>query len=277
MTATGFHDALDPKCIGSWNLHELLPTDMDFFILLSSFCGIMGNRGQSNYAAGNTFQDALARYRVSKGLKAMSVDLALVGEAGWAYENYERAQKSLRIGHGGIKQAELMSLLDALCDPSHDCQHPPGGAQVVNIIDSPGSLYRLAQDGVLAWMNKPLFNNILRIGEAMLMNSDGMKQGEEADIDYVALVRAAANIEEAGEAVLQGLVQKLGKSLLVSPESLDVAKPAHVLGVDSLIAVELRYWFAKQLGVEVAVFNILKDQSLTALCEEVAGQVPTKC
>ena len=39
--------------VGSWNLHELMPRDLDFFIMLSSLAGILGNRGQSNYRAGN--------------------------------------------------------------------------------------------------------------------------------------------------------------------------------------------------------------------------------
>jgi hypothetical protein len=51
----------------AWNLHHCLPRDMDFFILLSSVAGLVGNRGQANYAAGNTFQDALASHRVSLG------------------------------------------------------------------------------------------------------------------------------------------------------------------------------------------------------------------
>jgi len=51
------------KFQGSWNMHELLPLDMDFLITLSSVSGIIGNPRQVNYAAGNTFQNGLAQYR----------------------------------------------------------------------------------------------------------------------------------------------------------------------------------------------------------------------
>ncbi|KAF2843914.1 KR-domain-containing protein [Plenodomus tracheiphilus IPT5] len=273
MSANGFHAAMDPKTIGSWNLHELLPVDMDFFILLSSFCGIIGNRGQCNYSAGNTFEDALARHRVSKGQRAVSVDLALIAEAGWANQNYKIVTESLRAGHGGVKQEQLMAMLDVLCDPTYDCQQ---FAQVVNIIDSPEELYRMTQEHRLAWMTKPLFNNLLRIGEARLSTDElreSVDKSEDGAVDYVALVKAATTSEEAGEIVAQGLVQKLAKSLSVPPENLDIKKPAFVLGVDSLIAVEVRYWFLKQLRVEVAVFNIMKKQSLHDLCTQVAGQI----
>ncbi|KAI8155693.1 Compactin diketide synthase [Colletotrichum sp. SAR 10_71] len=276
MSAATFHAALDPKYLGSQNLHELLPPDLDFFIMLSSFCGIMGNRGQSNYAAGNAFEDALARHRVARGLKGVAVDLMLVAEAGWANVNYESVTQSLRAGHGGLTQAQLMALLEMLCDPAYDCSRP-GAAQVVNMVDSPAELARMTGLGLLDWMQKPIFNNLLRMGEtddsdaASGRGAAGDDKGDE--VDYLGLVRTAADLTAAGEVVTQGLVQKLGKSLSVPAETLDVGKPAYVVGVDSLIAVEVRYWFMKRLNVEVPVFEILKNQSITELCQQVASKV----
>ncbi|KAI8161527.1 Compactin diketide synthase [Colletotrichum sp. SAR 10_86] len=276
MSAATFHAALDPKYLGSQNLHELLPPDLDFFIMLSSFCGIMGNRGQSNYAAGNAFEDALARHRVARGLKGVAVDLMLVAEAGWANVNYESVTQSLRAGHGGLTQAQLMALLEMLCDPAYDCSRP-GAAQVVNMVDSPAELARMTGLGLLDWMQKPIFNNLLRMGETDDSDAAGGRgaagddKGDE--VDYLGLVRTAADLTAAGEVVTQGLVQKLGKSLSVPAETLDVGKPAYVVGVDSLIAVEVRYWFMKRLNVEVPVFEILKNQSITELCQQVASKV----
>ncbi|KAI8315598.1 Compactin diketide synthase [Colletotrichum sp. SAR11_59] len=276
MSAATFHAALDPKYLGSQNLHELLPADLDFFIMLSSFCGIMGNRGQSNYAAGNAFEDALARHRVARGLKGVAVDLMLVAEAGWANVNYESVTQSLRAGHGGLTQAQLMALLEMLCDPAYDCSRP-GAPQVVNMVDSPAELARMTGLGLLDWMQKPIFNNLLRMGETDDSDAAGGRgaagddKGDE--VDYLGLVKTAADLTAAGEVVTQGLVQKLGKSLSVPAETLDVGKPAYVVGVDSLIAVEVRYWFMKRLNVEVPVFEILKNQSITDLCQQVASKV----
>ncbi|KAK8098521.1 KR domain-containing protein [Apiospora kogelbergensis] len=255
MTVSQFHRALAPKCEGSWNLHELLPKDMDFMVFLSSMSGIIGNPAQANYAAGNTFEDALARYRAANGLKGVSFDLGLVLEAGWASDNFEDVTKSLRAGLGGLTQKQLMAILDVLCDPGYDCAG--GAAQVVNIHDKPSKLYRMFQDGVLHWAGKPL----------------GGSDGETTAVDYLALIRAATDAEEAGQIVTLALLGKLSKSLSVPAESLDVGKPAFVLGVDSLIAVELRYWFLKQFGVEVPVFIILKKQPTVELCRHVADQV----
>lgn len=52
MTHKQWEDSLKPKAQGSWNLHEHLPKDMDFFLCLSSAAGVAGSMGQGNYGAG---------------------------------------------------------------------------------------------------------------------------------------------------------------------------------------------------------------------------------
>lgn len=52
MTADHVRKTVGPKVHGTWNLHELLPRDMDFFVMLSSLAGVMGHRGQGNYGCG---------------------------------------------------------------------------------------------------------------------------------------------------------------------------------------------------------------------------------
>lgn len=275
MPVSKLHAALDPKRVASWNLHKLLPKDLDFFVLLSSFCGVFGNPGQSNYAAGGSFEDAFARYRTSLGQKAVSIDLALVAEAGWANDNYEMVASNLRT-YGGMHNDQLMALLDVVCDPDYECA-TANNSQVVTIIDTPRQIYTLTEEGRIVWPTKPLFRHLLRIGETTddgpaAANGAG-DDGEAAALDYIAMVRSAPTLEEAGEIVARGLVQKLTKSLSVDGETLDVAKPAYMLGVDSLIAVELRYWFMRKCGIEVPVFIILKNQPLSDLCTYAAEKV----
>jgi emericellamide synthase (highly reducing iterative type I polyketide synthase) len=60
--------AMEPKVNGTWNIHEVFGDSLEFFVLLSSSGGVIGSFSQGNYCAGNTFQDAFARYRAGLGL-----------------------------------------------------------------------------------------------------------------------------------------------------------------------------------------------------------------
>lgn len=86
MTYDDWVSCTRPKIQGSWNLHNVLPQDLDFFIMLASTSGIIGNPGQANYAAGNTFEDALAHYRRRRGQKAMALDIGAVRDVGYLAE-----------------------------------------------------------------------------------------------------------------------------------------------------------------------------------------------
>jgi hypothetical protein len=85
---------VNAKCDGAWNFHHALSNhSLDFFIALSSVAGIVGNRGQSAYAAVNTFLNAFVQCRLSRGLPAACIDLTAVSDVGYLAKNEKDKHK----------------------------------------------------------------------------------------------------------------------------------------------------------------------------------------
>ncbi|RYP64006.1 hypothetical protein DL771_008977 [Monosporascus sp. 5C6A] len=98
-----------PKTLGSKHLHEAtqdLP--LDFFLMTSSVSGVLGTPGQTNYAAGNTYMDALARHRRSQAKPACAVILPMVLGVGVVAENSELEASLKRSGMYGIDEEALL-------------------------------------------------------------------------------------------------------------------------------------------------------------------------
>ncbi|XP_078000620.1 phthioceranic/hydroxyphthioceranic acid synthase-like [Glandiceps talaboti] len=79
MTNSEFNKAIEPKILGTWNLHQLTINDpLDYFVLHSSVVSIFGNQGQTNYGAGNAFLDYLAYFRRKKGLPGQVINWSVL-------------------------------------------------------------------------------------------------------------------------------------------------------------------------------------------------------
>lgn len=261
MTFEDWKVSISPKVRGSWNLHSLLPSGMDFFICLSSISGIIGTIGQGNYAAGNTYMDALARYRIALGEKATTLDLGWMESEGIAAETPALAESFEAASFlMPITPPEFHALLDIYCDPTRDVRHP----QVVTGIEPPAVLRRKAIKQP-HWMKLAPFRPLHRIGDGTRITSSS-----EDGIDYVALFRAATSLTAAAGVVFEGLTGRLSRALGVGREDVDVAKPLHAYGVDSLLAVELRNYFAKDFGADVAIFDLMGGSTIEQACLVVA-------
>ena len=113
MSFEDWVSATRPKIQGSWNLHTLLPKDLDFFILLSSSAGVIGARGQANYAAGNAFQDALAHHRRHQSLKAVSLDLGPILGVGMVAEDEATLDILRKSGFLCVRERDFHILVEA--------------------------------------------------------------------------------------------------------------------------------------------------------------------
>ncbi|KAF2093095.1 fatty acid synthase S-acetyltransferase [Rhizodiscina lignyota] len=258
MSADDWHTAVRPKVQGSCNLHEVLPKELDFFILLSSTSGVVGNRGQANYCAGNSYEDALARYRVSNGLKATSLDLGMILSVGYVADNPHLIQHLRGSGFSAMREEEYHALLDDLCNPNLP-QPLLLKAQISLGIEIP-ELLRSEGIDEPGWMSDPIFRHLFQI-----RTQAGGGDSSEESVNYSLLLAAVESYDAATDIIFSAFVTKLCKALSIDVNDVDGSKPLHAYGVDSLVAVELRSWLLKELGADVAVFDLMGAGSLRGL------------
>ena len=270
MTTERWHKAVSPKVDGTWNLHELLPKGMDFFIMLSSCTGIVGVVGQANYAAGNTYQDALARFRVSQGEKATAIDLGAITNVGYVAQNARLAVLMHAVGHESITDSEIHSLLEYYCNRNLPVLSPLK-SQIITSLALPATL-RTNDFPEFPWMSQPMFRHLHQIAPAGSDGSSsvGKQNATGSGADLSVALGSATNLEEAAEVVCDSLRDKLSKMLAMVKADIEAEQPPHMYGVDSLVAMEVRNWFAKAIVADVAVFEILGDESMRKLAREVA-------
>ncbi|PVI01490.1 KR-domain-containing protein, partial [Periconia macrospinosa] len=266
MSHDDFHAVLKPKVQGTWNLHHLLPRYMDFFLILSSTGGVFGSRGQSNYAAASTYQDAFAKYRVGLGEKCVSLDLGLMLAVGFAAERQHITEKLVSAGYEGIHEIEFHALLDYFCDPGRPIDDADT-VQTVTGVAVPASLNARGL-GDIFWMSKPLFGGLRQMDRQTIISD----KNPENKIDYRALFEQAPTDEAAGTIITKALTKKLSTALNMPVTDIEPEKPVYAYGVDSLVAVEVRYWFLKEFKAQVAVFEILRSESIAKLSLFVASK-----
>jgi len=254
MTHDQWNGAVRPKVHGSWNLHQRLHSkDIDFFVLLSSLSGIVGLPAQCNYAAGNAYQDALAKFRLSQGLHGAAVDIGVVQAVGVVAENDKLA--------AGLKHWKALT-----------------EDQVLQVIES--AITSSPQDPLLVgiegadWATSGLDRD--RRFTPLKPRSDSSENGQNGKGggmgELAASIATASNFDEACEVVVKAITKQLVDIFMMDERDVDAAKSLTTYGVDSLSAVELRNMLSLRAGAEVSIFEIMQATSVNALGSVVAAR-----
>jgi hypothetical protein len=230
---------------------------MDFFVMLASTSGIFGNAAQSNYAAGNTFQDALAQYRTAAGEKAVALDLGMILGEGFVAENKDIAEKLLRLNLlQPLKQEEIFAIFDYYCSPNTTINSVKA-SQVTTGIKLPASILQSGLD-VPEALQRKLFSMLHQIQVDKFDVTAGTSNAQ----DISTLLKEVASVQEAAAIIAEALKNKLCKILGVEPEERSVNDRMESFGVDSLLGLELRNWLLRDVRADLAVFEILGDTKI---------------
>jgi NAD(P)-dependent dehydrogenase (short-subunit alcohol dehydrogenase family)/acyl carrier protein len=260
LDGAAMNKVLRPKMVGGWILHRLLrEIPLDFFVVFSSAGSLIGQPGQGNYAAANSFLDALAYHRKAEGLPALSINWGAWAELGFAETE------------GGRSLTRRLALLGIRSMP------PKLALEVMDRL-----LRETATQVVALPVNWSKYHEFYGVGSEPPLLSDLANEEAASPSQTVHSGEKRSAILDAGPAeraqLLQSYVtEQVARVLGLSPSQLDLQQPLTNLGLDSLMAVELKNRISADLGVNVPMVKFLQGfsvaQAASQLLEQLTAEV----
>jgi pimeloyl-ACP methyl ester carboxylesterase/NAD(P)-dependent dehydrogenase (short-subunit alcohol dehydrogenase family)/aryl carrier-like protein len=213
QTWARFASVIAPKVTGAWNLHQVTKDlDLDFFVLFSSVASLIGSPGQSNYTVANTGLDAIARYRRSQGLPALTINWGAWGDSGMAVE------QGFNI-------------------PGLDLINPQAGLAALEQLLTT----ELTQVGVISADWQQLSQKFPCLQQSnyfarLITKSDSNEQSEANQQIFAELLATSA--DKRPEYLTQYLQKAIAEILQIEPASLSVNDSLLDTGMDSLMVME---------------------------------------
>jgi acyl transferase domain-containing protein len=250
QTRERFDAVLTPKVAGTWNLHHgSLGLQLDFFILFSSAASLLGSAGQPNYAAANQFLDAIAHYRRALKLPATSINWGPWAEVGLAAE----AARAGRLRVAGIRQLSVVDGLNAL-DRILRLDVPQTAVMAIE--------WNAVREAHPVLAEQPFLSRVIEATPA----ASRIPQGAAADI-------LALSPAERMSAIADRLRDHAASVLRLPAARIDLEESLLAMGVDSLMAVDLKERIERELGVSVPLVQLIKAPSLSELASMVAARL----
>ncbi|MGV9541619.1 HAD-IIIC family phosphatase [Nocardia beijingensis] len=258
LTPAQLDAVLRPKVDAAYHLHELTADrNLSMFVLFSAAGSLFGTPGQANYAAANAYLDALALRRRSLGLPAQSL-----AWGAWEVDMHDHmAQADIRrIARAGVRAFSVQEGMACF-----DAALRAGDPVLVPLLLDTDVLRR-------APAVPPLLRGLVRRAPRRAV-------ADRAAVDVAAGSRFAEQLRavpraQATALALAAVVKWTGDVLgHAGTETVAAEQPFQSLGLDSLMAVELRNKVREHTGISVPLGTILAGQSLTDLADQLVEEV----
>ena len=266
MNVEDFHEALRSKVYGTWNLHKSAleqNLSLDFFTMLSSISGVVGQKSQANYAAANVFLDSFSAYRNRLGLPACSIDLGVIEDVGYISEREALVKRLDSSVWTGINEGLLHKILCFSIFQQTAPINPESVQQMITGIPVPqieGSY--LLQDARFTGLCSNSSQSCGLENEDISGDTRALLVMLKANPDSSTVLTAAIGL------VNGHFMKSLGLS-----EPIEAAKALSGYGIDSLAAVDFRNWVRTELGADITSLEILNAKSLSSLCQTLISRI----
>ncbi len=253
MTHERFMKAVNPKMLGTWNLHiATLDIPLDFFVMFSSISSIYGNPGQSNYAASNAFLDKLSFYRRALGLPANTINWGVIGEVGFV----ARTQKVNNILSSRGWQS--FSLIESI-----------GIFEKMLLQNFP---QRMAAKIVWEEIGKFFGHSINSTRFGHLFDEKGSSKGSVGSGSLRETIMSVEGSEQ--EAILRSsLKDSIARVLGTSGEKIDENTKLTKMGLDSLMSNQVRNWVQGNLGIDYSLMKIMQGPTINEMTEQLLSEI----
>ena len=247
-----FTRVMAPKVQGTWYLHSLTQNlPLDFFVCFSSIASLLGSTGQGNYTAANAFMDGLVYNRRGMGLPGLSINWGPWAEVGMASRLESQQLSKMRVQ--GITPINPDQGLQAL-------------AKLLG--------QKTSQVGVLPINWSQFLGQLSGEMKMPLLEVFSLAQPTVKAKNYQLLEQLEVSSPRKREKLLITYLQsEVTQVLGMTASQIDVQQPLNTIGLDSLMAVELRNRVQTDLAVDVPIVKFMEDISIFSLATEVNGQL----
>ncbi|KAL8396541.1 hypothetical protein RB594_003574 [Gaeumannomyces avenae] len=241
-----YQAAVGLKAHGAQALHEALKGhDLDFFVMTSSISATMGNPGQANYSAGNSYLDSLAWHRNLRGLPGVLLVLPAVFGVGVVAENEVLETSLAKKAMYGIDEGEMLRGFETAMLQSKPTTTPhPGDSQIILGLEPAflaAAIRGTGSTDAAYWYGDARFGSVRAVVEDLLASDDA--HGGSAGGANMAAVPAAAGVDGAVDVAAGFVIKKLSAMLMAPQEEFEMDKRfVGSYGLDGMVGAELRNW-----------------------------------